>query len=75
MASKWIVLPTGGSCALENRYWYDKNVTVNNHFLTAPSDTQYGKLYLHSAVGASEVLRTWWFTGSGAAPVASSPPA
>jgi hypothetical protein len=70
-ASKWIAVPTGGADALENLYWYDKNVNANNDFLTAPSDTQYGQLYLHSAVGESEDLRTWYWTGGGLTPVAS----
>lgn len=71
-ASKWIEVPTGGSYALENAYWYDQNVTVNHHFLTAPSDSSYGVLYLHDAVNESEDLRTWWFPGSCCAAVKSS---
>jgi hypothetical protein len=35
VASKWIAVPTGRSYALENLYWYDQNVNVNNDFLTA----------------------------------------
>lgn len=72
-ASKWIEVPTGGSYALENAYWYDQNVTVNHHFLTAPSDSAYGVLYLHNAINESEDLRTWWFPGSCCA--VTSPPA
>lgn len=62
-ASKWIEVPTGGSYALENYYWYTKNTGANNDFLTAHSDTQYSVLYLHNAVGESEDLRTWAYGG------------
>ncbi len=66
-ASKWIEVPTGGSYALENAYWYDED-SANDDMLTAPSDTDPGTPYLDSAISGGEDLRTWTTTSLMLAP-------